>query len=278
MSPDAILWAVGTSMMDLSDARLEVPSGTPPALDLSRTALFLDLDGTLAPIEETPEAVLPDSLRSGMLRSLGLALGGRLAVLSGRPVAEVDVILERAVANVGGQHGLERRIAGGDILQTPAHPALAEVGVALDGLARAQSGLLVERKSAAVAIHYRVKPECGPAVLEVARRLARQHGLALQEGRMVAELRTPGPDKGEALEAFMRGPPFAGATPLMIGDDLTDEDAFAAAIDLGGQAILVGSPRPSRARWRLSSPAALLSWLAAALPAPGLLPLEELSR
>lgn len=92
---------------------------------------------------------------------------------------------------------------------------------------------------------------------------------------MVAELRTPGPDKGEALEAFMQEAPFAGSTPLMIGDDLTDEDAFAAAVDLGGQAILIGPPRASRARWRLPSPAALLSWLGAALPATPPLPFEE---
>lgn len=264
-------------MIELSDARLETPSETPPGLDIARTSLFLDLDGTLAPIEATPDAVGPEPLRTEILNALGKVLSGRLAVLSGRPIAEVDAILQGAVANVAGQHGLERRCAVGGLQHTPAHPALAEVGELLDGFARVDRGLLVERKSAAVAIHYRASPTSGPAVLELVRRLAREHDLFLQEGRMVAELRTPGPDKGEALKAFMAVQPFAGSVPLMIGDDLTDEDAFATAIELGGAAILVGPPRPSLAQWRLSSPDALLSWLGAAIPTQQKLPFKEVA-
>lgn len=248
-------------MMTIQDARPEVPSETPPALDLASTALFLDLDGTLAPIEATPDLVVADPDRSRTLTTLSRLLAGRLAVLSGRQIFEVDRILEGSVAHVGGQHGLERRLAGGVLQSTPAHPGLEDAAGAMERLARAQFGLLVERKSAAVALHFRAKPECGPAVIDLAHRLARTHDLELQEGRMVAELRTPGPNKGDALEAFMATAPFAGARPIMIGDDLTDETAFAAAIGLGGDAILVGPPRPSHARWRLASPAALLAWL-----------------
>ncbi|HYE46746.1 MAG TPA: trehalose-phosphatase, partial [Caulobacter sp.] len=158
---------------------------------------------------------------------------------------------------------------------TPPHPGLDDAARAMDSLARAQVGLLVERKSAAVALHYRARPECGPAVVDLAQRLARTHRLELQEGRMVAELRTPGPDKGDALEVFMAAPPFAGSRPVMIGDDLTDESAFAAAIALGGDAILVGPARPSHARWRLPTPAALLAWLGEATQAAGDLPCPE---
>ncbi|MBI1407667.1 MAG: trehalose-phosphatase [Caulobacter sp.] len=263
-------------MIELSDVRLEVPSEAPPGLDLARTSLFLDLDGTLAPIEATPDAVRPEPLRTETLKALGKALSGRMAVLSGRPISEVDAILEGAVPNVAGQHGLERRCARDGLHRTPPHPALAEAGELLDGFASADRGLLVERKSAAVAIHYRASPTSGPAVLELVRRLAKQHDLVLQEGRMVAELRTPGPDKGEALRAFMAIEPFSGGAPLMIGDDLTDEDAFASAVDLGGAAILVGPPRPSLARWRLSSPDALLAWLGAAIPTQQPLPFREI--
>lgn len=262
-------------MFELSDARLETPSGPPPGLDINRTALFLDLDGTLAPIEATPDAVGPEPLRTEILKGLTKVLSGRLAVLSGRPIAEVDAILQGSVVNVAGQHGLERRCAIDGLHQTPAHPGLAEVGELLEGFARADRGLLVERKSAAVAIHYRASPASGPAVLELVRRLAKEHDLVLQEGRMVAELRTPGPDKGEALRTFMAVEPFVGSQPLMIGDDLTDEEAFAAAIDMGGAAILVGPPRPSLARWRLSSPDALLAWLGAAIPTQQSLPFKE---
>ncbi|MCE3289393.1 MAG: otsB [Caulobacter sp.] len=244
-------------------------------MDLNATALFLDLDGTLAPIEEQPDLVVADPIRTEVLTSLDELLDGRLAVLSGRQIHEVDRILEGVVSYVGGQHGLERRMAGGALQRTLPHPGLEDAAIAMERLARAQYGLLVERKSAAVAMHYRAKPECGPAVIDLAHRLARTHDLELQEGRMVAELRTPGPNKGDALEVFMATPPFAGARPIMIGDDLTDESAFAAAISLGGDAILVGPARPSLARWRLPTPAALLAWLADAIRHPGELPFAE---
>lgn len=252
-------------MHDTPDERLEVPFQTPPSLDLTNTALFLDLDGTLADIAQTPDAVVPVAHRTRVLKALAPALGGRLAVLSGRSIAEVDRILEGSVASVAGLHGLDRRTRDGALDATPPHPALSDARECLSQMAKAQHGLLLEDKGTSVALHYRLRPDAGPAVIDCARRLARQTGLALQEGHMVAELRTPGPDKGEALEAFMAEPPFAGARPIMIGDDLTDEDAFAAAVALGGEAILIGLPRRSRARWRLEDPTALLSWLDASL-------------
>jgi trehalose 6-phosphate phosphatase len=252
-------------MHDTPDERLEVPFQTPPSLDLTRTALFLDLDGTLADIARTPDAVRPVARRTRLLTALGPALGGRLAVLSGRSIAEVDRILEGSIGSVAGLHGLDRRTADGAIDATPPHLSLPDARECLAHLARAERGLLLEDKGTSVALHYRQRPDAGPAVVDCARRLARQTGLVLQEGHMVAELRTPGPDKGEALAAFMAEAPFAGARPIMIGDDLTDEDAFAVAVALGGEAILIGQPRRSRSRWRLEDPDALLAWLEASL-------------
>ncbi len=249
----------------LADERLEVSFRTPPSLDLTDVALFLDLDGTLADIAETPGEVGPVPHRTRVLRALGLALDGRIAILSGREIAEVDRILDGSVASVAGLHGLDRRNAAGRLDSTPPHAALPDARECLTRLVKAERGLLLEDKGTSIALHYRLRPEAGPAVIDYARRLARQTGLILQEGHMVAELRTPGPDKGEALEAFMSEAPFAGTKPVMIGDDLTDEDAFAAAVGLGGEAILVGQPRRSRSRWRLEDPTALLAWLEACL-------------
>lgn len=256
-------------MTKIADARLEAAFQAPPTLDLSRTSLFLDLDGTLADIAQTPGAVGPVPARTRVLKALVHAIGGRLAVVSGREVEEVDRILERAVVAVAGLHGLDRRTADGRLHRTPAHPSLSDARECLATLAKAQRGLLLEDKGTSVALHYRLAPHAGPAVVDCARRLARQTGLVLQEGHMVAELRTPGPDKGEALGQFMDEAPFLRGRPIMIGDDLTDEDAFRAAIRLGGEAILIGAPRPSAARWRLDSPTALLDWLAGHLtPVP----------
>ena len=85
---------------------------------------------------------------------------------------------------------------------------------------------------------------------------------------MVVELRTPGADKGEALTAFMAQPPFQGATPVMLGDDLTDEDGFRAAAALGGHGVLVGPPRATAATWRLPDQGQVLDWLDALAEAP----------
>ena len=98
-------------------------------------------------------------------------------------------------------------------------------------------------------------------MIEAADRLAQATGLVLQLGDMVAELRTPGADKGMAVSAFLREPPFTGATPVFIGDDLTDEDGFVAAKRLGGFGVLVGEPRPTEARYRLADTDAVARWL-----------------
>ena len=82
---------------------------------------------------------------------------------------------------------------------------------------------------------------------------------------MVAELRPAGANKGDALKALMREPRFMGARPLFVGDDLTDEHAFGAAAELGGEGILVGPPRETAARYRLELVKAVADWLEAAL-------------
>jgi trehalose 6-phosphate phosphatase len=233
----------------------------PPALDLAGTSLFLDLDGTLAEIEATPDAVGPQARRNWLLSELARKLNGRLAVLSGRSVAEIDRILGETVRSAAGVHGLERRTPDGDRIDLLPHPDLPTVIAMLESFAKGQKGLLVEIKERSVGLHYRQHPQAEAACLDVAQRLAAAYGLTVQEGAMVVELRTPGPDKGDALALFMREPMFAGGAPVMVGDDLTDEDAFNAAIALGGFGVLVGDPRPTAARYRLRDPRAVLAWL-----------------
>jgi trehalose 6-phosphate phosphatase len=91
--------------------------------------------------------------------------------------------------------------------------------------------------------------------------LAAEHSLTVQDGAMVSELRTPGAHKGDSLAFFATRPPFSGFAPVMVGDDLTDEHAFAQAEALGGYGVLVGPRRPTRARFGLPSVAAVLAWL-----------------
>lgn len=232
----------------------------PPAL-LRRPALFLDLDGVLAPLAPTPDAVIPDARRTAVLKSLAQRLEGRVAIISGRTIAEIDRIAERAAASASGVHGLERRRADGSLDRAEADPAVKEALAAFHSFARTRPGLIVEDKAVSAGLHYRQAQGEADAVEAFAERLAGETGLTLQPGNLVVELKTPGTDKGTALSAFMREAPFAGGVPVMLGDDLTDEDGFEAAAALGGFGVLVGPPRETAARYGLPDVDAVLAWL-----------------
>jgi trehalose 6-phosphate phosphatase len=229
------------------------------------TALFLDLDGVLAAIEARPQDVEPLPWRSRLLRRLVEQLDGRLAIVSGRTLEEVDRILDGAVPAVGAVHGLVRRRSDGRLGQPAASAGLAKVRNGLGEIAIDHPTLMLENKGVAVALHYRQAPELGPTVRAEAGRLAREHGMKLQLGDMVAEVREPGSDKGGAVRAFMQEAPFKGARPIFLGDDLTDEDGFAAAQALGGMGVLVGPGRKTAARRRLDDVGAVRAWLEAGL-------------
>ncbi|MBV7484750.1 trehalose-phosphatase [Bordetella sp. BOR01] len=227
-----------------------------------RIALFLDLDGTLAEIQADPDlvSVPPDTI--GILRQLYQVLGGALAILSGRPGIDLDRLLHPLALPYAAGHGAERRDRCGILIQAPAPPSL--------GLARAQlrqrvadwQGVWIEPKGHGLAVHFRGAPRMAARVESAVRETAARHAPAfdVQPGKMVFELRPHGIDKGTALRAFMRDAPFAGRTPVMVGDDLTDEAAFIAAAQDGGHAIKIGAG-PSTALWRLDSPHALACWL-----------------
>jgi trehalose 6-phosphate phosphatase len=240
----------------------------PPVALPHRAALFLDLDGTLAPIMPRPEQVGPDARRAALLDNLTRALAGRVAVVSGRALEDLDRILEGRVTSIAAVHGLVRRGAHGVDHAKP-HPDLEHARDVLRDLARGDKGLLFEDKGLSVALHYRNVPSAADAVIEAAERLAQSTELVLQLGDMVAELRTPGQDKGKSVSAFLREAPFDGAVPVFVGDDLTDEDGFAAAARLGGFGVLVGPERPTQATYRLDDCDAVFGWLGAGLDALG---------
>ncbi len=232
-----------------------------PPIRLPRPALFLDMDGVLAPLAETPDAVGPRPERTAALKAVARRLAHRVAIISGRTIAEIDRIAEASTASASGVHGLERRCADGSLHRMDPAPAVREAVAAFEAFARTRPGIIVEDKTVSAGLHYRGAPDHAGAALALARQLADETGLAMQAGNLVVELKTPGTSKGTALQAFMQEPPFAGAVPVMLGDDLTDEDGFRAAEALGGFGVLVGSPRETAARYRLPDVAAVLAWL-----------------
>jgi trehalose 6-phosphate phosphatase len=149
------------------------------------------------------------------------------------------------------------------LIGTTSPAQLLEAKRLLLAFAETQPGLLVEDKGLSLAVHYRQIPQAESAVRAATEQIAQTSGLLVQAGSMVSEVRAPGPDKGDSLKDFMSATPFAGFMPVMLGDDQTDEHAFAAAKELGGYGILVGPPRASAARYRLASVTAVRAWLAA---------------
>lgn len=242
------------------------PMPEPPAALLGGASLFLDFDGTLVEIAESPDAV---EVSARLLRVLACVLDrleGRVAVISGRPAEQLWALLACPITIVG-SHGLEFR---GEFARLGAEgrpPGLEEALRAMRAFAGRRPKLLVEDKPFGAALHFRRQPEAEAECQAFASRLAARHGLQVQPGKMMIEVRAPGGDKGTAIRTLMRETPFAGATPVFMGDDLTDEPGFMAAAALGGAGILVGERRPSAARYRLGSVGAALGWLEASAAA-----------
>ena len=241
-------------------AAVDLPA---PALLPRHAALFLDFDGTLAPIAPRPHDVRVPSWVRPVLRRLQPALGQALAVVSGRPLAQLDSLLSPLRLPASGVHGLQHRRADGRIRVHRAEPPAAVVA-AIQALARQHPALLVEVKPGAIGLHYRAAPElealCRSTVAAALGGVGDPEWMLL-DGHALVEVKPRRFSKATALEAFMAEAPFAGRVPIVVGDDVTDEDAMRAAESAGGHGVRVGGGA-TLARFRLADPAAVGRWLA----------------
>lgn len=225
-------------------------------------ALFLDFDGTLADIAAKPDKVQVPVGLPPTLRALHQLLGGALAIVTGRKQSDVDGFLAPLLLPMASEHGAQYRFADARQAAIEA-PDLGRVLAAATSLQAQHPELIVETKRASVALHFRQAPHLEPLCRETLEHaLHGADGLELMQGKCVLEVKTAGVHKGQAIAAFMQTPPFAGRTPVFVGDDVTDEAGFAAVLALGGWAIKVGTG-PSQASYRCTTPAALRGWLAA---------------
>ena len=237
----------------------------PPPLDVD-CALFLDIDGTLADLEQSPDDVRIDAAITAALPRLSRWLDGALALVTGRAITSADRLFPGLALPLAGQHGCERRDAAGGIhLHAPARKTQARLRRLLQRLAKRHPQLLLEDKGAALALHYRSVPQLASHVHRTVRQsVAQEEGYLVQPGKLLLEVRPEGRDKGTAIADFMAEDPFAGRVPVFVGDDLTDEHGFAAVERLGGWTVKVGGGRTA-ARFRLADPAAVRQWLLAPL-------------
>jgi trehalose 6-phosphate phosphatase len=224
--------------------------------------LFLDVDGTLLELADTPAGVAVDASLMPLLDQLRAAAGGALALVSGRTIENLDGLLGSLHLPIAGLHGCERRDAAGRLHVAPvARDQLAPVREGLDRMVKRNPSLLLEDKGAGLALHFlkarELEHELRAEVALLAAPLVPH--FAILDGHAVIEVKPAAHTKDSAVSAYMQEAPFQGRQPIFIGDDVTDYGGFAAVRRLGGLAIAVG-PRV-KSEWWLPDPRAVRLWL-----------------
>lgn len=233
--------------------------------NLNRMAILLDVDGTLLDIAPTPrEVVVPPGLTETLAR-LRERLGGALALVSGRPICELDEFFAPLRFSVVGGHGAEMRpVADGVSMSgrsTPLDPMFRE---RIKSIAGNHPGVLIEDKGYSIALHYRLVPKQGLSLVHDVRHACERwvdHSFELLTGKAVLEIKSAAFNKGLGVRELMTYPPFAGRAPIFIGDDRTDEDAFRVMPDFNGVAMSVGRKLPGAESY-FKSPSDVRQWLA----------------
>lgn len=225
-------------------------------------SLFLDLDGTLLDLRDDPATIRADTALLTLLAACAARLGGALAIISGRPIADLDACFEPLRFAAAGIHGAQRRSADGVTTMLPADAAqlrrvMRQLAADMEGMPMS----LLEDKGASLALHWRRAPQDAPALRELALATLQKlgPGFRLLEGNCVVELLPVAANKGEAVRAFLREPPFVGRRPVFVGDDLTDLPGFTAARAAGGYGIAVGDR--VTADYRCADVGAVRAWL-----------------
>ena len=240
------------------------------AVDPARCAFFLDLDGTLVEIAHQPAAVQVASELPHLIADLYAAAAGAVALISGRPAADIDRLLRMPQLPIAGQHGAERRDARGRLhLHAVDDSALASLRAQVHAWSISHPGFVIEDKGLSLALHYRGAPELEQALNLLARQaIDKTNGaFQVQPGKMVVEIKPSGRDKGRAIEEFLGEAPFTGRVPVFVGDDVTDEHGFVAVNARGGVSIKVGDG-VTAATLRLANVGAVHSWLRSVLATP----------
>ncbi|MFL9824501.1 trehalose-phosphatase [Rhodoplanes sp. SY1] len=234
------------------------------AIDLDTVALLLDIDGTLLEFADTPREVwVPPTLR----RTLGGLLartGGALALVSGRALADLDLLFAPLELPAIGGHGAELRVAPGERSDPARTPVLEPlVKRKLASVAELGPGVLIEDKGYSLALHWRLAPDKGDAVTAMVRSICDSFPdlpLEALPGKAVIEVKSAAFDKASAVVELMQLAPFKGRRPVFVGDDVTDERVFPVLPPLGGFGFGVGRDIPGTVG-TFADPAAVRAWL-----------------
>jgi trehalose 6-phosphate phosphatase len=224
-------------------------SGTSFLFNLLRSsaaecALFLDIDGTLLDLADTPDGIMVPPALPQQLDALSRKLDGAVALVTGRALGYADQLFAPYQFPIAGLHGAELRRPDGGIIKAKTTVQFEELKTDLRKATEGFAGVLIEDKGAAVAAHYRLAPKRQVELEPLMEAFLAKAGenWTLQRGKMVLEIRPASADKGHAVETFLSQAPFVGRRPIAIGDDITDEAMFHVANRLGGYSIRVGAP------------------------------------
>ena len=231
--------------------------------DLAQIALLLDIDGTLLDIASTPRQVhVPPDLRE-TLAHLSEQTGGAVALVSGRPLTEIDLLFAPLRLPGVGEHGAEVRLGGAEPIEVRAKPLDPTVKRMFAAIAEVGPGILIEDKSYSVALHYRLAPQHERLIWERAAHIQASltaSGIELLPGKMLLEVKQSGCSKARAVRELLARQPFAGRRPIFLGDDVTDKGVFALMPEVDGVGISVGE-RDRYARFHFEHPADVRLWL-----------------
>ena len=233
----------------------------PPPLDPRRHALFLDFDGSIVDFAPTPDTIVLRPGTIALLENVSRRLGGALAIVTGRRIADIDRYLSPLLLPASGVHGREFRPQPGDLRDDPPPAEIEQARRRLRAALGPDDRIGLEDKGSALVLHYRAHPDrrilAEALAADAVRGLDTLHILA---GHAVFEILQRGITKGRALRRFMRRPPFAGRIPVFVGDDATDEDGMRGAAAEGGFGVKIG-PEESVAAYRLPDTESVHNWL-----------------
>jgi trehalose 6-phosphate phosphatase len=217
-----------------------------------RLLVASDFDGTLAEIVEDPDVATPLARSKSALEALAGMPGTTVAIISGRRRSELVERFDHPAFVLIGEHGADHGDGAGSD-----SPALTEARLLVDELAQTAPRSMAEHKARSVGFHYRLVRDPAEVVDELRRRAGAIPGLRLIEGKKIVELSDSAVDKGAALIELRRQ-----VTPdrvLFMGDDVTDETAFA-VLASGDVGIHVGVG-PTLAGVTVSDPSSLADLL-----------------
>lgn len=241
---------------------------------VERLWLFLDYDGTLADFAPTPDEVTPNPEVVGLLARLAQHPRLFVAVISGRRLSHVQILVPVPGILLAGTYGIELQLPNGKRVDRVAYdairPTLDVLKPRWEELIAGRDGFFLEDKTWAMALHARFASDAeSKEVLENARLVAAeaiekgpQDQFRLLGGHKFLEIGPKIAHKGRTVAYLLDRYPVSDAIPLYLGDDDKDEEAFEVVRHRGGIAIVVrAEPQETRAQYRLESPQAARRWL-----------------